>query len=180
MKKIFLLMLCLVLCISFVGCIEESSPRKEIPSTESSTGITDKNSVTEKKETVFGLNEIAAFETLKFTALEIKESTGESFFKPEEGKTFVGVKFEVENISDEEQTVSTLLLFEGYVDDVQCGYSFNASCAFSDGKLDGTIAPGKKLVGWYALEVPANWQEIELHVQSNWLSDTAAKFVFQK
>ena len=169
-----------LLTVSFVGCIEESSPRKEILDTESATTTSGSKTETEKTETVFGLNEVAVFETLKFTALEIKESGGENFFKPEEGNTFVGVKFEVENISNEEQTVSTVLLFEGYADDVQCKYSFNANCAFSDGKLDGTIAPGKKLIGWYALEVPANWQEIELDVQSSWLSDSTAKFVFQK
>lgn len=170
MKKFLVLVLCVVLCSSFVGCVE-SSPSKETASTKSKV---------EKTETTFGLNEVAVFKTLKFTALEIKESDGDTFFSPEAGNTFVGVKFEVENVSDEEQSVSTLLLFEGYVDDVKSEYSISAACAFSDGTLDGTIAPGKKLKGWYALEVPTDWEEIELHVQSNWLSNTAAKFIFKK
>ena len=171
MKKILLLVLCVVLCLSFAGCVQENVPSKETTNIESEV---------EKIETVFGLNEVAVFKTLKFTALEMKESYGDSFFEPKDGNTFVGVKFEVENVSDEEQIVSSILLFEGYSDDVKCEYSFNAACAFDDGTIDGTIAPGKKLIGWYALEVPTNWQEIELHVQSNWLSNNAAKFIFKK
>ncbi len=173
MKKLLALVLCVVLCLSFVGCAQ-SGPTKEIADDNSATENT------ERAETVFGLNETAVFDTLKVTALEMKETNGEEFFEPEAGNKFVGVKFEVENISEEEQTISTLLLFEGYVDDVKCEYSFNAACAFSDGTLDGDIAPGKKLVGWYALEVPTGWQEIELDVQSNWLSDSEAKFIFEK
>ena len=134
----------------------------------------------EKGDETFGLNESAVFEKLKFVATEIKETQGTDFFTPEAGNVFVGIKFEIENISQEEQTVSTLLLFDGYVDDVKCGYSFSATCAFDEGTLDGELAAGKKLVGWYALEVPANWQEIELNVQSTWLSNNSAKFVFQK
>lgn len=171
MKKLLALILCVVLCVVFVGCTSDGSLTKE-------TGAT--NSATEKKEETFGLNDAAVFETLKFTAVEFKETKGASFFVPEDGNTFVGVKFEIQNVSDEEQAVSSLLLFEGYADDVKCEYSFNAACAFSDGTLDGTIAPGKKLVGWYALEVSKNWQTIELNIKSNWLSSSSAKFVFTK
>lgn len=174
MKKILCVLLSLVMCASFVACVDDiSAPKKE---------TADISSVEQEaaKDESFSLNETAVFDSLKFTATEIKESKGTDFFKPESGKTFVGVNFTIENISDEEQTVSTLLLFEGYADDVKCDYSINASCAFDEGTLDGSIAPGKKLVGWYSLEVPENWATIELHVQSNWLSGSSAKFVFNK
>ena len=171
MKKFLALLLAVALCFSMGGCLSSEGPSKETNTPTESP---------KKEELTFGLNETAVFDELKFTATQIKESNGDSFFTPESGKVFVGVNFTVENISDEEQSVSTILLFEGYVDDVKCEYSFNAACAFSDGTLDGTIAPGKKLVGWYALEVPKDWSNIELNVQSNWLSDNAAKFVFEK
>ena len=167
----WIMILCVLICFSFVGCVNDNAPRKESAETQSTA---------EKTEETFGLNESAAFKDLKFTATEIKESDGTDFFTPEAGNVFVGMKFEVENISDEEQTVSTILLFEGYADDVKCEYSFSAACAFDEGTLDGSIAPGKKLVGWYALEVPEDWQAIELQVQSDWLSNNAAKFVFDK
>ena len=170
MKKIFAILLVLVMAFSFTACFEETPKKEETSVTES----------TVKKEETFGLNETAVFDDLKFTATELKVSHGESFFTPESGNVFVGIKFTIENISDEEQAVSSILLFEGYVDDIKCDYSFNAACAFSDGTIDGTIAPGKKLVGWYALEVPENYQTIELQVLSNWLANNPAKFVFTK
>ena len=171
MRKFFLLALCVIFCMSFVGCLGEDGPKKDTVTTESTE---------EKNENVFGLNESAVFNTLKFTALEIKESSGTTFYSPESGNIFVGVKFEVENVSNEEQTISTLMMFEGYADNVKCEYSFTATCAFSEGTLDGTIAPGKKLIGWYALEVPQNWQELELDVKANWLSNNVANFIFEK
>ena len=48
------------------------------------------------------------------------------------------------------------------------------------GTLDGSLAPGKKLVGYYAVEVPEGWQKLELDVQSNWLSSNSARFLFKK
>ena len=172
MKKLLALLLCVVLSVSLVACAGESGPTKEYAKGE--------NATQEAEDAVFGLNETAVFDNLKFTALEMKESTGENYFTPETGNVFVGVKFEIENTSDEEQTVSTLLLFEGYVDDVKCEYSVSAACAFDDGTLDGTLAPGKKLVGWYSLEVPKDWKTIELDVQASLLSGSSAKFVFEK
>lgn len=170
MRKIFAILLILIMAFSFSACLEDAPKKEEAEVTESAS----------KKEEIFGINETAVFDDLKFTATEIKVSHGEDFFAPESGNVFFGVKFTIENISEEEQAVSSLLLFEGYVDDVKCDYSLNAACAFSDGTIDGTIAPGKKLIGWYALEVPENYQIIELQVLSNWLANNPAKFVFTK
>ena len=177
MKKILAFVLAVGMILTLSACLEETAPQKETYETEEK-----KEEIKEevKEEVTFSLNETAVFENLKITALEIKESAGEQFFTPEAGKVFVGVKFNIENISSETQSVSSLLLFNGYVDDVKCEYSFNASCAFSDGTLDGEIAAGKKMVGWYALEVPSEWSNIELDVKSDWLSSNAAKFVFTK
>lgn len=175
MKKLLSFLLVLAVCFSLGACDLDTAPTKETGSTEEQT--TEK---TETKDETFGLNETAVFESLKFTATELKENNGTEFFEPEAGNVFVGIKFNIENISSEEQSVSTMLLFDGYVDDVKCDYSINASCAFDEGTLDGSIASGKKLVGWYALEVPKNWKTIELEVQSNWLSSSKAKFVFNK
>ena len=171
MKRILHYVLCAVLIFSLTACGTDGSPTKE-------TGQATQTA--SKSEETFGLNETAVFTELKFTATEIKESDGDSFFTPDAGNTFIGIKFTVENISDEEQSVSSMLLFEGYVDDVKCDYSLSAACAFDGGTIDGSIAPGKKLIGWYALEVPQSWSNIELDVQSTWLSNNSAKFVFTK
>lgn len=172
MKRLLYALLCVLLCCCCSACtIDDDVPKKETNSAQQTQ---------EKVDETFGLNEGAVFEKLKFVATEIKETQGTDFFTPEQGNVFVGIKFEIENISQEEQTVSTLLLFDAYVDDIKCDYSISAACAFDEGSLDGELAAGKKLVGWYPLEVPANWQEIELDIQSTWLSNNSAKFVFKK
>ena len=173
MKKFLCVILGLLMLCAFSACATEDPPIKE-------TNQSQTQQTTETKDETFGLNETAAFTDLKFTATEIKESDGEGFFTPEEGNVFVGVKFTIENISDEEQSVSSMLLFNAYADDVKCSYSISAGSAFSEGTLDGSIAPGKKLIGWYAVEVPGNWSSIELEVQSSWLSNDSATFVFTK
>lgn len=171
MKKLLCVVLCILMLCALPACAVEDTPNKE-------TNQNKEQQVPEQKDETFGLNETAAFKDLKFTATEIKESDGKGFFTPEEGNVFVGVKFTIENISDEEQSVSSLLLFNAYADDVKCDYSFNAACAFDDGTLDGSVSAGKKLVGWYAIEIPSDWTSIELEVQSSWLSNNSAKFVF--
>lgn len=171
MKKLFLLALCLTICLSAIGCTVDRAPQKEnATTTETQTNNTPQT---------FGLNESAVFSNLMFTATELSQSEGEDFFAPGAGNVFVGIKFTIENISNEEQSVSSLLLFEAYADDIKTDMSISASCVFDEGTLDGSIAPGKKLVGWYAMEVPANWKTIELQAQANIWSNNSAIFVFQ-
>lgn len=182
MKRIIITLIAGILCVSLSACTLENQPTKEVGSPTAANKVTESETTkttAAKENSSFGLNETAVFKELKFTATEIKETKGTEYFKPDSGNVFVGVRFTVENVSDEEQTVSSILLFDGYVDDVKADYSFTAVCAFSNDQLDGTIAPGKKLTGWYALEVPKDWETVELHVKSNWLSGSSAQFVFQ-
>ena len=137
MKKILSFTLCVFMLLSFTGCFE-SEPTKEINQDYQNTSS---EKIIEEE---FSLNETAVFEDLKITATEKKETIGKSFFEASEGKIFVGVKFTIENISDEEQHISSLLLFGAYADDIKCDYSFSAVSSFDGGTLDGSIAPGKK------------------------------------
>ena len=127
MKKVWVFLAVTLMLCALTACVD--TPTKETYQGGSSL------EQSQTKSESFGLNETAVFEKLKITATEIKTSKGDEFFTPEEGKVFVGVKFTVENISSEEQTVSSLMMFEGYVDDVKCDYSFSASCAFDEGTL---------------------------------------------
>ncbi len=169
MKKVWCIVLALMMSVMVCACVEDT-PRKEVGDSVSS--------VQQQTDETFALNETAVFSDLKFTANQLVTSQGEDFFTPDTGNVFVGIQFTIENISDEEQTISSLLLFDGYVDDTKCDYSVSAGCVFDDGTLDGSIAPGKKLVGWYAVEVPKTWSAIELQVRANLFSDATAKFVF--
>lgn len=172
MKKALLSIMSVIFLISVLcSCgLEADKPSKET-SQSSKAETADKD--------IFSLNETAVFNNLKFTANEIKESKGNQLFTPDDGNVFVGINFTVENISDEEQNISSMLLFAAYSDDIKCDYSVTAACAF-ESTLDGSISSGKKMNGWYAVEIPTDWQTLEIHVSSNYLSSNSAKFVFTK
>ena len=175
MKKILCLLLCLCMLCGLTACTVEDAPTKEtIQNQETPT------KATEVKDETFKLNETAVFKNLKITATKQEESTGKDFFTPEDGNVFVGVKFTIENISDEEQSISSLLSFTAYIDDVKCDYSISAATVFNEGTLDGSIAPGKKLIGWYSVEIPSDWKNLEIDVKPDILSDNTAKFVLSK
>lgn len=176
LKLIISSILALFMMFAFVACSSYKKPSKEVNGSDGETGVVK----TAPQNSDFSLNETAVFEDIKVTATEIKESKGTEYFKPESGKIFVGIKFTIENISDEDQNISSLLLFDSYADSVKLDYSFSASTAFSDGTIDGTVSAGKKLVGWYAVEVPKDWKKLELEVKSDWLSSSKATFVFKK
>ena len=110
MKRIAAMILALVMSLSLAACSANDAPSKEEQGKN-------EPAQTEQKNT-FGLNETAVFKDLKFTATTLEESKGEQFFEPESGNVFVGIQFTIENISDEEQSVSSVLLFEAYADDV--------------------------------------------------------------
>lgn len=175
MKKILCLLLCFCLFCGLAACSVEDTPTKETNQNQESP-----TKATEAKDETFKLNETAVFKNLKITANELKESAGEDFFTPEDGNVFVGVKFTIENTSDEEQSISSLLSFTAYIDDVKCDYSISAATVFNEGTLDGSIAPGKKLVGWYSVEIPSDWESLEIDVKPDILSDNTAKFVLTK
>lgn len=175
-RGIFMKRILMVLCaVCMLFCMNACSGASDLP--QKSTASEPSAAA---KDEVFEVGEAASFKSLKITALELQESDGTDFFVPEEGNVFVGVNFEIENISEEEQAISSLLLFDAYANDIKCAYSLSANVVFGDGTLDGSLAPGKKLVGWYAVEVPRDWQQLELEVKPTWLSYNSAKFVFEK
>jgi hypothetical protein len=130
----------------------------------------------------FTLNETAVFRNISVTAEEIIINDGwktESFaiFTPSEGNKYVAVKFTIENTSSEDQHISTILLFDAYADGVKLEYSFGADSGLT-GTLEGNISPGRRLVGYYGVEVSENAKKLELEVRSSWLGSGKAVFVF--
>lgn len=163
MKKLVSILLCMGLLLSFAGC--------------SKPAVTDEagNAVTE-----FSLNETADFDGLKITAVNMEEIKGKDYFTAGEGNVFVGVEFLIENTTEEEVNMSSLLMFEAYADDMSCDYSITGTSAFGGETVDGTVASGKKLQGWYAVEVPEDWKTIEMKVSPDIMDDKSATFVFSK
>jgi len=130
----------------------------------------------------FSVGDTATFSNLKITAEEIilndtwKDDEW-SFFEPSEGKMFVAVKFTIENISNDHQNISSILLFDAYADGVKLEYSFGAAHGL-EGTLDGEIAAGRRMVGYYGAEISENTKELELEVRPNWLANSRSRAMF--
>ena len=130
----------------------------------------------EEKETVFRKGEIAELNDVQVTLTDYKESAGSEYNKPTDGNVFLMAEFEIANNTEKELTVSSVMSFDAYADDYALNFSFSALMEKEGNQLDGTIAAGKKLKGWIGWEVPADYQNVEIHFTDNvWSSD---KFVF--
>lgn len=100
-----------------------------------------------------------------------KPESDNMFIKPEEGNEFVSVGILIENISEKDYTVSSIIMFDAYQD----GFSMNEAITAHAIKgyektLDGALAAGKKLKGNLIYEVPKDWKELEIDVDLTKLS----------
>ncbi len=96
--------------------------------------------------------------------------------KPAEGKQFLVLFFEVENVSAEDDYFN-YLLFDSYVD----GYSQSLKLLLSKpddtDALTGDVAAGKKLKGYLAWEVSKDWKELETSYRDDvWSAEKTATF----
>lgn len=100
---------------------------------------------------------------LTLTKAYIYDSIGEGYSinTPAEGKEYLVLFFDVENISTESEYISHYD-FDGYVDDVAC----DSTSIFGD--IDGikdlstNLASGKKAQGFVAFEVNKDWKNFEV------------------
>lgn len=134
----------------------------------------------EEKETVFRKGEIAELNGVQVTLTDYKESTGSEYNKPTDGNVFLIVEFEISNNTEKELSVSSMMSFDAYADDYALNYSLTALLEKEGNQLDGTIAAGKKLKGWIGWEVPADYQNVEIHFTDSLWSSNKFVFVIEK
>ena len=102
------------------------------------------------------------------------------FVKPDDGKEFVLCVFKIQNNSDEDMTISSIISFEAYLDDVSINQDF-LGVQTKEGKkynsLDGDIASGKRMEGVISYEVPNDWKKLEVKVTPDAWSSKKITFV---
>lgn len=137
----------------------ESKPEKEDPEPE-----VDSRTITEVGTGIETKNFKVAVEGLR-------KPNGNNFLKPSEGKEFVEVILLIENISDKDYNVSSLLMFDAYYDGFTVNQSITAAALTDDlSTLDGSLAAGKKMRGKLPYELPIDWEELEINVDLTMLS----------
>ena len=120
----------------------------------------------EAEKTEFAVGETATFDDKSITITDVQRNydTGNQFAQPESGKEFVLVTVEITNNSKNAMDYNT---FEFKLQDsngVQQNESFSA---LSEGKLNsGSLAPGGKVSGKLAYEVPSGDAGLKLLYQS--------------
>ena len=117
------------------------------------------------KVKTFKIGDVVELDDFRITVNGIRTSNGSQFIKPSEGNEYLYIDATVENISNEEQVVSSVIMFK-VVD--QDGRAMNQSIVDdANGQLDGTIGSGRKISGEYVVEVPTGATGLELQFDSS-------------
>lgn len=187
-RKWLTLALALALAVGLFGCDME-----EKTDTPNATGGTDATSQatptpepaptpeeTKKEKDSYRVGEQAEQGDVAVTLTEVEESSGGDFFTPEEGKVFLICHFDIENNSDDDLSVSSILSFDAYVDDYSASISLSATASSSEAQLDGSVAAGKKMAGVIGYEVPEDWSTLEVTFKPNVWSGKSITFIAEK
>lgn len=177
-----------IIVITIIACIgviagggDDSEPKKVVDSTSTPTQSQgDDGSTPEPEKTTFGVGEQVSLNDVVVTMNGVTESSGSQFSKPTDGKTFVLCEFTIENNSEKDLAISSIMSFEAYVDDYSTSISLSAILGSDKNQLDGTIAAGKKMNGIVGYEVPTDWNELEIHFTPNFWSGKDIVFVYSK
>ena len=159
-----------------IGAFSDSNePQKvessEVPATVAETTVSSAYTVGDTLE----MNNIIV------TLNDVSENNGSQFLKPADGNVFVVCELTIENKTNSDLAVSSLMSFECYFDDFSTNISLGAMTADSNKRqLDGSVAAGKKINGVIGYEVPVNWKEMEIHFNSDLFSTKPFIFNYSK
>lgn len=158
----------LIFLFAFIGMMGGSDSKDKNPQ---KVGEAESNDSAEAEEpsNVFQVGDIVETDNFRITY----ESAGEyepdnEFLQAKDGYTYWEFKFKFENISDTDQTVSTLMDWECYADNSKVDQSWIEA----DNGLDATLSAGREAEGAVYFEVPTDAESIELEYDINfWQSD---------
>lgn len=183
LKKVIGVFIAIVGVLILIGSCSSGDDVKNVTPENTDSENTKDIDTNSNKTTAFSVGEIAEYRDVQVSVLDYEESTGNEWGKPEDGNVFVFINIEIANNSDEEINISSLVSFDGYCDDYKLDFSSNAFMAMTTNnmnQLDGSVATGKKMNGYLCIEVPSDWEVIEVYYKDNvWLGSNF-KFVITK
>ena len=151
----------------------------EVKPASDKAGTTTAQTPQEEQKEYYAVGEGAELKGVTVTLTDVKESKGSSFTTPSQGNVYVVCEFLIENGSDREIAVSSLMSFAAYCGDYSTNMSIGAMTSDNRGQLDGKVAPGKKMSGIIGYELPADWQRLEIEYSPSFWGK-AMKFVATK
>lgn len=114
------------------------------------------------------------------TLKNVSENQGGNYMTPADGKVFIVCEFEIENNSEKDIAVSSLMSFEAYIDDYSTSMSLTATLSTGNAQLDGTVAAGKKMSGVIGYEADSDWSDIEVRFTPDFWSGKDIIFTTEK
>lgn len=165
--KIITIILALIVIGGIGSAIGGDKPTKVSQGTNTSNKPAEKED--KKNETkTFKVGDVVQLKDYKITVSKVYNVAGNDFAKPKDGNEFIAVDCTIENISKEEKTISSMMMFKVVDKDGRaCEYSLTGLTAANAGQLDGTIGAGRKISGVYVVEVPKGKTGLELQFDSS-------------
>lgn len=179
---VVLVVVVLVVIASFAGGGESSTPQKvESTSGTSQSASQASQAQSQPEQTVFTVGDTVELNGVKTTLLSAEEYPGKQYMMPTDGNVFLVCQFEIENDSSAEINVSSMVSFNAYCDDYSVSLSITGEMLEDSWKsLDGTVAPGKKINGVIAYEIPQDWQKMEISYTPSFWSGHDVQFEINK
>ena len=143
----------------------------------SGDGQSQEDTATQNKPTALTAGDTAELKNIIVTLNSVKTNKGGQYISPEDGNVFVVCSFEIENQTNEDLAISSLLSFEAYADDYKVSISIPAMSSSSEIQLDGSVASGKKMSGVVGYEVPEDWETFEISYSPGIWSSSKITFV---
>lgn len=106
-------------------------------------------------------NEVQTNDKWKMTYKSFKAAKKVGYTKADDGQEFVIVSFEIENITSETQTFSSMFYLDSYFDDVKA----KQTIVYLDNEqslISVSVEPGKKVKGYLAYQTDVAWKKLEL------------------
>lgn len=153
----------------FIGAFGSSMSKDKNPEKVGEVGTELSETGTQAIDNTFNVGDVVETDNFRITY----ESAGEyksdnEFLQPKDGCEYWEFRFKFENISDTDQTISTMIDWECYADNSKVDQTWVAD----DNGLDGKLSAGREAEGAVYFEVPEDAESIELEYDINfWQSD---------
>ena len=155
MKRTALIMLICV-TILLAGCAVETITPEKVELNNSTS------SEQEVKTETFAIGDSVKGGDLVFTVNSTRTDQGSEFIKPAEGKIYYIVDVTVENVGDEAEQLSSLMMFKLFDSE---GYNYSVTFGpETKGDVGGELSPGRKIRGELVFEIPEEATSLELEI----------------
>lgn len=170
--KILIILAIIIGCV--VACVNGCSNAVDDAVKENKNSYKDVNG-----KTSFKLNETFENKYEKITMIDANTNFKDygQFFEPSSGKKYIMLKFEIENISENDEIYASSMSFSGYADGVAVDTKYGVgNDKYND--LSATIGKGKKAIGYIFFEVPKDTKEIKIEYNADfWTDGTMIEFI---